>query len=963
MIFLVAVIISLTAVSAADTSNSSVSTTDLGTHVQDVSSQATIGTTTTSDTSSQVTSEKSSIKSTTNDNISNEADLRENTKDNQVINKTSSNIQTNTLSNNKTTTKNLKSSTSKSKITIKMGSYVAHPYQTITLNATVRLTNGKPLNNVTAVYKLNSVTIGHTNITNGVASLKYTIPKYSAKTYPLMIKVGETDTSLAGNATSNLKIEKSNIKVSMDSYTVVPKDKVTITAKAVDVYGHAVDGNKVTFKVNGVTIGSTNVSKGVAKISYIAPSKIQTYTIQVIVGGSSFTNSGNATSKLTVKKSSSKITLDNIYFVKYRNLTINVKVTSSNGTLANSGNVTFKIDGKTIKTVSVSNGVAKFAYGGRLALGTRNLSVIYGGSSSLYSSNATSKLRVQDNLTKFTYEQILRKANDTKDFIEKYGRLPNFVNIDGTSVTTTDFLYLLCNVYGTNDSYYAGNFKYNNLSKTSNGANGTQITKSDYSRLARSIVKCYIINGRSPNSITVNGTSMNFDDAVYFYTRAVAYIYNYGEYSNYGTVIKVNSISTNNFNSNDSDNNSTVNKSSSKITLDNIYFVKYRNLTINVKVTSSNGTLADSGKVTFKIDGTTIKTVSVNDGVATFAYGGKLGLRTHDLSVIYEGSSSLYGSNATSKLRVQDNLTGFTYEQILRKANDTKDFIEKYGRLPNFVNIDGTSVTTTDFLYLLCNVYGTNDSYYAGNFKYNNLSKTSNGANGTQITKSDYSRLARSIVKCYIINGRSPNSITVNGTSMSFDDAFYFYTRAVAYLYNYGEYSNYGTVINVNSLDTDNSSSNTNVVPAGYSKYLQITTNCEVNSSVIKKAVAAATKGVSGTYNQAVAIFDYVNDNTHYSGYYNTRYGAVGTLTRGYGNCVDMSHLLIAMLRTANIPAIYCHATCTFRSGLVVGHVWVKAYVNNKWVYCDATSSSNTFGHIVNWNSCGTIHEYIQLPF
>ena len=82
LIFLVAVIISLTAVSAADTSNSSVSTTDLGTHVQDVSSQATIGTTTTSDTSSQVTSEKSSIKSTTNDNISNEADLRENTKDN-----------------------------------------------------------------------------------------------------------------------------------------------------------------------------------------------------------------------------------------------------------------------------------------------------------------------------------------------------------------------------------------------------------------------------------------------------------------------------------------------------------------------------------------------------------------------------------------------------------------------------------------------------------------------------------------------------------------------------------------------------------------------------------------------------------------------------------------------------------------------------------------------------------------
>ena len=106
-----------------------------------------------------------------------------------------------------------------------------------------------------------------------------------------------------------------------------------------------------------------------------------------------------------------------------------------------------------------------------------------------------------------------------------------------------------------------------------------------------------------------------------------------------------------------------------------------------------------------------------------------------------------------------------------------------------------------------------------------------------------------------------------------------------------------------------------------------------------------------------------MNAITSYSGYYDTRYGAVGTYQRGYGNCVDMSHLLIAVSRASGIPARYCHATCTFRSGLVVGHVWAELYVNGKWVSCDLTSSSNRFGKIVNWRSHTTIHRYKSLPF
>ena len=66
---------------------------------------------------------------------------------------------------------------------------------------------------------------------------------------------------------------------------------------------------------------------------------------------------------------------------------------------------------------------------------------------------------------------------------------------------------------------------------------------------------------------------------------------------------------------------------------------------------------------------------------------------------------------------------------------------------------------------------------------------------------------------------------------------------------------------------------------------------------------------------------------------------------------MDHSHLLIAMFRTAKLPARYVHGTCTFSSGSTYGHVWAQVLVNGKWVVADATSSRNSLGNIVNWNT------------
>ncbi|MGB9980539.1 transglutaminase-like domain-containing protein, partial [Methanobacterium sp.] len=99
--------------------------------------------------------------------------------------------------------------------------------------------------------------------------------------------------------------------------------------------------------------------------------------------------------------------------------------------------------------------------------------------------------------------------------------------------------------------------------------------------------------------------------------------------------------------------------------------------------------------------------------------------------------------------------------------------------------------------------------------------------------------------------------------------------------------------------------------------------------------------------------------------YYNTKYGAVGTLNAKTGNCVDTAHLLIALERAAGIPARYKHVYAQFSSGNWYGHVYAQVWVNGKWYNVDGTSYSNTFGVIKNWNTSTATYKgtYATLPF
>ena len=131
---------------------------------------------------------------------------------------------------------------------------------------------------------------------------------------------------------------------------------------------------------------------------------------------------------------------------------------------------------------------------------------------------------------------------------------------------------------------------------------------------------------------------------------------------------------------------------------------------------------------------------------------------------------------------------------------------------------------------------------------------------------------------------------------------------------------------------------------------MKATKNCQVNNAQIQALAAKLTDGLTSPSAKAEAIYNYVRDSISYSFYYDTKYGAVGTLNSKTGNCVDQAHLVIALFRAANLPARYVHGTCTFSSG-TYGHVWAQVLLGDIWTVADPTSNRNSLGSIANWNT------------
>jgi hypothetical protein len=306
----------------------------------------------------------------------------------------------------------------------------------------------------------------------------------------------------------------------------------------------------------------------------------------------------------------------------------------------------------------------------------------------------------------------------------------------------------------------------------------------------------------------------------------------------------------------------------------------------------------------------------------------------------------------------------YTLADIKNAASKVKTYIEKNNCLPKYVQIGTRQVTMPEFLRLLT----------AG------LLKVSSGSTGTiaiksalppvkpiadlkngNIYKSEYLVMAGKIISYIDSNRKAPNYATSTLGKIQYESLVYMYSRIMNYD---GTYKVQPSYVVMKPWQTTSNNPDPSI-PAALQIYLQPTNNCQSNSTTIKVLAASITKGSSSTYQKGVDLFNWVRNNIGYSFYYNTKYGAIGSLSAKTGNCVDTSHLLIALSRAAGIPARYVNGVCKFNSGTLYGHVWAQLYVNGKWYNADAISLNNQFGVINNWDTSSWTLKgiYSELPF
>ena len=319
-------------------------------------------------------------------------------------------------------------------------------------------------------------------------------------------------------------------------------------------------------------------------------------------------------------------------------------------------------------------------------------------------------------------------------------------------------------------------------------------------------------------------------------------------------------------------------------------------------------------------------------------------------------------------------------KDIIAGASTVKSYYETNKKVPSSVSAGGQTFTTPEFLYLMSQAI-----YQLGNSNNNDIAIIRGIADpespfgdtlNEELYKADYLVVAKNLANYIIKNNQAPNY-----SSSSLGDIIYYevvdtFSRILTFYGNNNQLPNYSMVVyGTTSTSTSTGTSTVSITGSGLnekntlsdvSAYLKATTNCPITNSAIKSTVNSLISGLTTTKDKAVAIFNYVRDKISYSFYSDTRYGAVNTLSYKTGNCVDQSHLLVAMYRTAGIAARYVHGTCYFTSsGSTYGHVWVQVLVDGVWTCVDPTSSRNSFGVINNWNTKSfTLHSrYASLPF
>ena len=394
--------------------------------------------------------------------------------------------------------------------------------------------------------------------------------------------------------------------------------------------------------------------------------------------------------------------------------------------------------------------------------------------------------------------------------------------------------------------------------------------------------------------------------------------------------------------------------------------------TYNVLLKGADNIVMPNKAVKFTVNSKTYDVKTDASGVASLTLD--LAAGQYTVSYSFAGDNDYKSSKGSTKIKLvaPDSIS---INDILKAAATVKSYYASNGKVPSSVSAGGYKFTVPEFLYLMAQA-----TYQLGNSNTKAIAclygvKAPSSPSGDtiysqELYKSDYLKVAKNLADYIKKNKQAPNYCSSVVGNIIYSEAVDAFSRILTFYDENDKYMpNYCVIKYGSSSDSSASTSaggmNVKNTIKNLAPYLKATTNCQVTNSAIKNKAAALTSGLTTDREKAIAIFNYVRDSISYSFYYDTAYGATGTLSRGYGNCVDQAHLVIALSRAAGLAARYEHGTCRFSSGSTYGHVWAQVLVDNVWVVADPTSTRNSFGVVNNWYTGSYSHHayYASLPF
>lgn len=517
---------------------------------------------------------------------------------------------------------------------------------------------------------------------------------------------------------------------------------------------------------------------------------------------------------------------------------------------------------------------------------------------------------------------ILAASASLKKYIEDKGVLPKFVTVGNFNYTVPQFLYLMTKA---TEGIANGNLKeitailVNASSKTSGDVINKQLVKSEFVSLAKTLSSYMSANGIAPGNVSSTLGDIKYESLIYAYARVLSYYQSNSALPNFVFVTNL---------------------------LDNY------SLTVTMKVSAGGTSYKPNVLYT---------TVWLNYCPNCGYYGTLLvnpkGTAEGELTCTYcdcdycgvSGKEKLSSSTRVltrltesipeSSGEVGDNIS---IDTILAAAKVLKAHIQANNALPDYVIVNDEQYTLSQFLYLMSKAIGNINDGNLGNITVVGASSpgTPNGDKiSTNINKTEYLDVASRVSQYIISNGQAPNYASSSAGKISYADLLDAFSRILAYY-------------------ADNSKTLPNFV-------LINNTGGSGASALVADKAKELVNGINSTRDKADALFKFVRDKISYSSYFNTIYGAEGTLIKGYGNCCDQAQLLVAMARSVGLTARFATGKCVFTSGLDVGHVWVQFYIGGKWVVADPTSTRNSLGVIKNWNTNSYINKgtYDVLPY